>query len=103
MDSAIVIVRWVDAHVDGSWEQETDGKLADVTTVGFLVKETDESLVIASTVSPPMHNCRITIPKAWIKERKVIKLETKQRKSKRKKLSAVGQRPNHSCIPIRAR
>lgn len=101
MATTITVVKWVDACADGTWESEVDGKLAEATTVGFLVKETDESIVIASTISPPMHNCRMTIPKAWIKERKTINLETKQRKSKRKSIPTVGKRPNHSSLPSR--
>lgn len=103
MDSPITLIKWVDAHVDGSWEMDIEAKLAECVSVGFVVKENDECIVLASTVSPPMHNCRITIPKAWIKERKLIKLETKQRKSKRKNLPAVGKGSNHSSLPFRTR
>jgi hypothetical protein len=39
------------------------------------------------------------IPKAWIKKRKVIKLETPVSKSKRKKVTAVGERPDTPTIP----
>jgi hypothetical protein len=39
------------------------------------------------------------IPKAWIKKRKVIKVETPVSKSKRKKTTAVGERSDTPTIP----
>ena len=62
------------------------------------VEEAD-ALCIASTVSKEDSNARMHIPKAWIKKRKVIKVETPVRKSKRKKTTAVGERPDTPTIP----
>lgn len=63
----------------------------EVVTAGYIVSETKDAICIASTVSGVFTNARMHIPKAWIKSRKVIKLETKQRKSQGKKVTAVGK------------
>jgi len=64
-----------------------------------LISETKDALCIASTVSKDNSNARLHIPKAWIKKRKVIKFETTVSKSKRKKATAVGERPDTPTIP----
>jgi hypothetical protein len=87
----LVVVKWVDAVSDGGWEEDEKPDVHEVVTAGFIVSETKDAICIASTVSGTFTNARMHIPKAWIKSRKVIKLETKQCKSKRKKASTVGK------------
>lgn len=74
----IVKIIWVDAESHNEWVEVKD--LVDpstCTTVGFLIKETEEFYYIAATVSiegEAIHtNNRILIPKVWIKEFTEIK------------------------------
>ena len=87
----LVVLHWVDAVSDGGWEEDQKPDIHHVVTAGYIVSETKDAICIASTVSGTFTNARMHIPKAWIKSRKVIKLETKQRKSKGKKVTAVGE------------
>jgi hypothetical protein len=90
MDSTkLVVVHWVDAVSDGGWEEDEKPDIHHVVTAGFVVSETEDAVCIASTVSGTFTNARMHIPKAWIKSRKVIKLEAPVSKSKRKKATAV--------------
>lgn len=83
----IVKVTWIDAESHNEWVEVKD--LVDpsiCTTVGFLVKETEEFYYIAATVSlegEAIHtNNRILIPKVWIKEFTEIK-DAKKKTPKR--------------------
>lgn len=89
--SKLVVIKWVDAVSDGGWEEDEKPDVHEVTTAGFIVSETKDAICIASTVSGTFTNARMHIPKAWIKYRKVIKLEATVSKSKRKKATAVGK------------
>lgn len=80
----LVVIQWVDAVSDGGWEEHEKPDIHEVTTAGFIVSETKDAICIASTVSGTFTNARMHIPKAWIKTRKVIKLEAKQCKPRRK-------------------
>ena len=95
----LVVVEWVDAVSDGGWEEHEKPDIHHVVTAGYVVSETKDAICIASTVSGTFTNARMHIPKAWIKTRKVIKLEAKLSKSKGKKASAVGKGPYSSTIP----
>jgi uncharacterized protein YpmB len=97
--SKIIYVQWVDAVADSGWEDEIKAEIDLCHTVGFLISETKDAICIASTVSKDNSNARMHIPKAWIKKRKVIKLETPVSKSKRKKVTAVGERSDTPTIP----
>lgn len=95
----LVVIEWVDAVSDGGWEEHEKPDIHEVVTAGYIVSETKDAICIASTVSGTFTNARMHIPKAWIKTRKVIKLEAKLSKSKGKKASAVGKRSDTSTIP----
>ncbi len=72
----LVEVRWLDAQTSHGWEDQTevDSEVPVVTTVGFLLKETEESIVIASSVGQDKtHNSRITIPTGMIKDRRILR------------------------------
>jgi len=72
----LVEVIWDDAAADGSWEEAEalpDGP-EKVTTVGFLAKETDGYLWIASTDDGYHTNARMKIPKGMVISRKVLKV-----------------------------
>ncbi len=66
----IVRVYWYDAETSHGWEDTKDIKAEAplVYTVGFVVAESDDSLVIASTVDSVNQSCngRITIPYGMI-------------------------------------
>jgi hypothetical protein len=100
MDTAkIVYIEWVDAVSDGSWEENVAPDIHFVKTIGFLISETKDAICIASTVSADYSNARMHIPKIWIKKRKEIKFETTIRKSKRKKVTTVGEGSDTPTIP----
>lgn len=95
----LVVIQWVDAVSDGGWEEHEKPDIHEVMTAGYVVSETKDAICIASTVSGTFTNARMHIPKAWIKSRKVIKLEAKLSKSKGKKASAVGKGSDTQPIP----
>jgi hypothetical protein len=85
----IVYVEWVDAVADVEWEDNVKAEIHPCKSIGWIVDETKDALCIACTVSMESSNARMHIPKAWITKRKVITVETKQRKVQRKKPAAV--------------
>ena len=87
----IVQVSWIDAVADVGWEAKTKAEIHHCITVGYLVDETDEALCLASTWSIDQTNARMHIPKAWIKNRKVLASENTVSESKGKKSAKVGQ------------
>jgi hypothetical protein len=96
--TSVTYVHWVDAVADSGWETDVKADVHDCYTAGFIIHETPTAICIASTVSDKDSNARMHIPKAWIKERKEVKFETKQRQSKGSNLPAVGQRSNTSKV-----
>jgi len=87
--ATIISIDWIDAVADSGWEDKTKAAIHHCTTVGFLVDETDEAICLASTWSVDQTNARMHIPKAWIKNRKVLSDETPVSKSKGKKPAKV--------------
>ena len=70
-------VEWIDAVAHVGWEQKCAGiRPALIITVGKLVHEDKDCIVLAGTFSPndDETNGRMAIPKGWIKNRKTIKL-----------------------------
>ena len=88
----IVSIEWIDAVADSGWEDKTKAAIHHCTTIGFLVDETDEAICLASTWSVDQTNARMHIPKAWIKNRKVILDETPVSESKGKKPTKVARK-----------
>ena len=69
----LIEVIWDDASTDNGWEPVPDELKAElVTTVGFLVRETDKHLLIANSYDPNHTNGRIQIPVGMIVSRKVL-------------------------------
>lgn len=87
----IVQVTWIDAVADVGWEAKTKAEIHHCITVGYVVDETDEALCLASTWSIDQTNARMHIPKAWIKNRKVLASENTVSESKGKKPTKVGR------------
>lgn len=70
---SLVQVEWKDAQTGHGWEHEEDLTIdiPVVITVGFLIKEDDNGILIASSVGTDRHsNARIVIPKGMIVSRK---------------------------------
>lgn len=87
----VILVEWQDAVCGAGWEVDSKPELHPCSTVGYLIAESDDALLIASTISMDSNNARIAIPKAWIQTRRDINIEAKQRKKQRQDLSAVGE------------
>ena len=81
--SSLVLVEWLDALAQGEWHEPKREDLH-CKTVGFVVYEDEQQIELAGTITEGMCNNSITIPKQMIVKRKVIKLEAKLSKSKRK-------------------
>jgi hypothetical protein len=77
---------------DSGWEAKTKAEIHHCITVGYLVDETDEAICLASTWSIDQTNARMHIPKAWIKNRKVLASETTISKGERSQLTKVGRK-----------
>lgn len=88
----IIQVSWIDAVADVGWEAKTKAEIHHCITVGYLVDETDEALCLASTWSIDQTNARMHIPKAWIKNRKVLSRENTISQSKGQKSTKVGSK-----------
>lgn len=72
----LVKLEWIDAETDHGWESadEKNPTVPLVTTVGFLIKDTEELVSIASTVGDDRsHNSRINIPKGMVKTMTVLR------------------------------
>ena len=71
----LVHVEWKDAQTGHGWEDRENVLVETpiVTTVGFLIKETDEGVVVASTVGTDLQsNARISIPRGMIISKKEL-------------------------------
>ena len=88
----IIQVSWIDAVADVGWESKTKAEIHHCITVGYLVDETDEAVCLASTWSVDQTNARMHIPKAWIKNRKVLAREDTISKVERTKLTKMGRK-----------
>lgn len=70
----IIYVEWIDAVAHSDWDSPEKLHIDKCQAVGFLVAEEDEFIGIAATVSGDKCNAVITIPKAWIRKRKILRL-----------------------------
>jgi hypothetical protein len=72
----LVLVKWVDAAADdGGWVPNAEAELAPVATwtVGWVVREDDEHIVVCNTINGLDHvSGRIVIPTHMVKDIKVI-------------------------------
>ena len=88
----VIQVVWIDAVADSGWESKTKAEVHLCSTVGYLIDETEEALCVASTWSIDQTNARMHIPKAWIKNRKVLANENTISESKGKKPAKMGSK-----------
>ena len=78
----LVEVLWHDAETTNGWEDEheNDPIVPLCLTVGFLIKENEKLVCIASTTGDDRtHNSRIIIPRGMIQNVKVIKKATRKK------------------------
>lgn len=66
----LVYVEWIDATVESGWAEKLDLKTHFVKSVGWLMDETKNELILAADYSPPETNRRIAIPLGWIKNKR---------------------------------
>ncbi len=72
----LVEVYWTDAQTSHGWEEEgeSDIDVPMVVTVGFLVRQNEKGVRLASTVgSDRTHNARIDIPEKMVQSIKELK------------------------------
>ncbi len=70
-----IYIEWLDAVADVGWEISILSEdVCECKTMGFLIKETKTSYIVASTISGDQSNARIAIPKKWVKKKRLIKL-----------------------------
>lgn len=71
----LLLVKWLDAEAsacEGGWKQKEDiekwmeDPIKPVTSVGFLLHETDKFLVLAAHIGGDEIDGEIKIPKGWI-------------------------------------
>ena len=94
----IVVVEWLDAQAEASWEENVKAHLAECMSVGFLISETKDAVCLASTWSEPHSNCRIHIPKKWITSRKEISIGEEDESSNVQTKSEPATRPNWGSV-----
>lgn len=97
----IIQVSWIDAVADVGWESKTKAEIHHCITVGYLIDETDEALCLASTWSIDQTNARMHIPKAWIKNRKVLSHETAQVQKMQTRTSTKRRKKNMSLVRVK--
>ena len=70
----VIVIEWIDAETGHGWEEdnEVDVVLPIATTIGFLLKETEDAFIVASTVSGTSSNSRIKVPKGMVKSSRLI-------------------------------
>lgn len=77
--SRLVIVEWHDAAVSIGWDEgQSDAKIEQVTSVGWLLAKGDTEVVLGADISTAAEgvihtNRRLAIPASWIKSIKDIK------------------------------
>lgn len=70
----LLVVTWDDAESDDGWEEApTTLEAALATSVGFLVRQTQEYILLAQSYDNGHTNGRFQIPKVNIKDMKEIK------------------------------
>ena len=77
MPSRLVYVEWIDAAgSDETWLQEVDLKPAKIKRGGWLVRESNQAIVIAQSSDdndPPKHDNVLAIPRAAIHHRRLLR------------------------------
>lgn len=76
-----VYIKWHDAVSDDEWAELHDEPeaLHVIHTLGFLIKEDKKSIVVAMQIDPEREgrSMTMTIPKAWILDRRFLRVKIK--------------------------
>lgn len=95
LDWKVEIVHWVDPHSLDPWTDidEINLKPCDIHSVGYVLKENKESLVLSLNVNDENKDasCIMIIPKVCIKSRRVIDVEPRKKKSAGSRVSTRGR------------
>jgi hypothetical protein len=72
----VLYVEWEDAAASIGWGDGSTDDVSSCVSIGKVVKETSNALILAGTwgAEDSDTNCRIAIPKGWIRKRKVLKV-----------------------------
>lgn len=73
-EKPLLYIEWADATTQDGWDADHSLETHIIKSVGFLIKTTKRDIVIAADWSDPESNRRLAIPKAWIQNKKEIKL-----------------------------
>lgn len=76
----LIYIEWVDAVADCEWNDNVKAEIHPCKSIGWVVSETDDAICLANTISMESSNARMHIPKAWIKNRRIIRLETNHKR-----------------------
>lgn len=69
----LMYVEWVDAVADVGWDDDPEKVgISLIKSVGWLVKENKNEIVLAADYSDGDTNRRMAIPKAWIRNKKPL-------------------------------
>lgn len=69
----LMYVEWVDAVADVGWDYEVEAtKISLIQSVGWLVRETKDEIVLAADYSEGDTNRRMAIPKSWVRNKKPL-------------------------------
>jgi len=69
----LMYVEWVDAVADVGWNYEVEEtKISLIKSVGWLVRETKDEIVLAADYSEGDTNRRMAIPKSWVRNKKPL-------------------------------
>lgn len=83
----IIALEWIDAESDDAWRdiaEHESSDLARIESVGFLLSENEKVIRLAQNIDQTNGKASmvITIPRAWIVSRKVVKRGAKVNGSK---------------------
>lgn len=81
-DFPLILVEWLDAVSSNGWElyEETTNSPHLISTVGYLIKESEDSVLLAMAKDEESDNfnCTFVIPKGMVKEIKLLTVKKKK-------------------------
>lgn len=71
----VVSIEWLDAASIAGWHTKDALGLVTIRSVGWLVSEDKQKITVAASYDKQndAYGCTVTIPKPWVKKRKVLK------------------------------
>lgn len=68
----LLYIEWLDATTEDGWSPNTKLEAHLIKSVGWLIGETKNEIILAADFSPPETNRRIAIPTGWIKNKRYL-------------------------------